>query len=66
MKQYFLCPKCKKKLMHTGREQYYCSKCNIFYRVPNMQRYSMIFINLVMFTGLIIALTIGAIRIGLR
>ena len=63
MKQYFVCPKCKKKLVHTGREQWSCLKCGNKYRVPNYQRITIWFINIVIMAGALIGLIIGLMNL---
>lgn len=53
MKQYFLCPKCKKRLIKSGREQFMCKKCKSYYRVPNYQRIAVWFANTVIVIAMI-------------
>ena len=63
MKQYFLCPKCKKKLLRTDKERYQCKKCKSIYRVPNYQRISMIAVNIVIIIAAGLSLLIAISRI---
>ena len=63
MKQYFLCPKCKKKLIRVGKEQYQCKKCKAIYKVPNYQRISMLVINGIIAISAILSLLIALSRV---
>ena len=59
MKQYFLCPKCKKRLVKYGPEQYACTKCKSLYGVRKSQQYTMRFLNFIIILAGVIGLLVG-------
>ena len=62
MKQYFICPNCKKRLIKSGREQYMCKKCKALYRVPNYQRITALMFNAVIIVGIILGISVALNR----
>lgn len=63
MKQYFLCPKCKKRVVQTSSTQWTCPKCKKVYNVPNYQRISMIIFNIIIAFGLLVGLMTGLVNL---